>query len=183
MELDLALDIANINPSRHDPGDLLDPNLWKRTMLVWLEHVRDKSDLECPTLVRWAKEISLGLRFTDDATICELNGKWRQRREPTDVLSFAALEDVPVWMNDDCVELGDIVISLDTARRQSLEQEHSLKRELRWLASHGLLHLLGWDHQDVASLKAMLAYQEQLLDIVEPFDSQDVGTIRSKMDN
>ena len=166
MELDLALDITTINLSCRDPRDLLDPNLWNNTMLTWLEHVRGNSDLNCPTLVRSAKEITLGLRFTDDATICELNGSWRQRREPTDVLAFAALDDAPDWLDDKSVELGDIVISLDTARRQSLKQQHNLQRELQWLASHGLLHLLGWDHQDDASLKEMLMCQERLLDII-----------------
>lgn len=166
MKLDLALDISAINLSCHDPRDLLAPSLWDNTMFTWLEHIRRNSDLNCPTLVRSAKEISLGLRFTDDATIAELNGSWRQRREATDVLAFAALDDAPDWLDDDSVELGDIVISLDTARRQSLEQQHNLRRELQWLASHGLLHLLGWDHQDDDSLKAMLMCQERLLDIV-----------------
>jgi len=61
------------------------------------------------------------------------------------------------------LELGDIVISLDTAARQAPEHGHSLEQELLFLASHGLLHLLGWDHPDDASLAAMLARQERLL--------------------
>jgi probable rRNA maturation factor len=61
------------------------------------------------------------------------------------------------------LELGDIVISLDTAARQAPEHGHSLEQELLFLASHGLLHLVGWDHPDDASLAAMLARQEQLL--------------------
>ena len=61
------------------------------------------------------------------------------------------------------LELGDIVISLDTAARQAPEHGHSLEQELLFLASHGLLHLLGWDHPDDASLAAMLARQDLLL--------------------
>jgi probable rRNA maturation factor len=61
------------------------------------------------------------------------------------------------------LELGDIVISLDTAARQAPDHGHSLERELLFLASHGLLHLLGWDHPDEASLAAMLERQERLL--------------------
>ena len=61
------------------------------------------------------------------------------------------------------LELGDIVISLDTAARQAPDHGHSLERELLFLASHGLLHLLGWDHPDDASLAAMLERQERLL--------------------
>jgi len=61
------------------------------------------------------------------------------------------------------LELGDIVISLETAAHQAPEHGHSLEQELLFLASHGLLHLVGWDHPDDASLAAMLARQERLL--------------------
>ncbi len=57
------------------------------------------------------------------------------------------------------------MLSVETAEHQAEEQGHSLERELRWLVSHGLLHLLGWDHPDDQSLAAMLALQEHLLDI------------------
>ena len=79
------------------------------------------------------------------------------------MLSFAALDDAGEWMEGPSIELGDIVVSLETARRQAQEQGHSLQRELRWQVSHGLLHLLGWDHPDDDSLAAMLALQERLL--------------------
>ncbi|MFM8524545.1 MAG: rRNA maturation RNase YbeY [Cyanobacteriota bacterium] len=61
------------------------------------------------------------------------------------------------------LELGDIVISLDTAARQARDHGQSLVQELQFLASHGLLHLLGWDHPDAASLEAMLQRQDKLL--------------------
>jgi probable rRNA maturation factor len=72
------------------------------------------------------------------------------------------------------LELGDIVISVETAARQAPEHGHSLERELLFLASHGLLHLLGWDHPDEASLAAMLAQQEQLLAVTK----RDPGDFR-----
>jgi len=68
----------------------------------------------------------------------------------------------------DALELGDIVISLETAARQAPEHGHSLEQELLFLASHGLLHLVGWDHPDDASLAAMLARQERLLAAAGP---------------
>jgi probable rRNA maturation factor len=61
------------------------------------------------------------------------------------------------------IELGDIVISIPTAERQAPEHGHSLQQELLFLASHGLLHLLGWDHPDEASLAAMLSRQDALV--------------------
>ncbi|HHP7243270.1 MAG TPA: rRNA maturation RNase YbeY [Elainellaceae cyanobacterium] len=111
----------------------------------------------------------LSLRLTHDADIQTLNAQYRNIDTPTDVLAFAALEvDYP--QIDDVqafpVYLGDIVISLETAQRQADEQQHSLQVELAWLASHGLLHLLGWDHPDDESLSQMVSQQETLLAIV-----------------
>ena len=182
MELDLALDAAGVDLGGDDPADLLDPTLWDSTLRTWLDHVRGDADLSCPVVVRRAEEISLGLRFTDDTVIRELNGTWRQRQEPTDVLSFAALEDAPDWLESSSVELGDIVISLDTARRQAQEHQHSLQKELQWLASHGLLHLLGWDHPDEDSLAAMLECQERLLSTIGPTDGGNVRSHGSESD-
>ncbi|HJM80384.1 MAG TPA: rRNA maturation RNase YbeY, partial [Prochlorococcaceae cyanobacterium Fu_MAG_72] len=114
---------------------------------------------------RQSPVLSLGLQFTDDATITELNSSWRQRSEATDVLSFPALDNSFILPRDTCLELGDIVVSVPTAKRQAREQGHELGLELRWLVSHGLLHLLGWDHPSSESLKTMLSCQEQLLSI------------------
>ncbi|MEI6615968.1 MAG: rRNA maturation RNase YbeY, partial [Cyanobium sp. ELA507] len=112
--------------------------------------------------------------------ITALNGEWRQRPEPTDVLAFAAQEEgedgMPFhtlpepWPEgaETALELGDIVISLETAARQAEDHHHSLAEELLFLASHGLLHLLGWDHPDEASLAVMLAWQDKLMASVLP---------------
>lgn len=109
----------------------------------------------------------LSLRLTSDAEIQALNAQFRQQDRPTDVLSFAAMEvDFPQIEDnstDPAIYLGDIIISVDTADRQAPEHGYSLRKELAWLASHGLLHLLGWDHPDEASLLLMLDRQESLL--------------------
>jgi probable rRNA maturation factor len=115
---------------------------------------------------------SLGLQLCDDPTIAGLNEAWRGQAGPTDVLAFAAQEEAvplpggPLELEPGALgplELGDIVISLETAARQAREHDHPLDRELRFLASHGLLHLLGWDHPDEESLAAMLELQDRLL--------------------
>ncbi len=163
MELDLALDWEGVALQPTDSTDLLDETAWLQQLECWLNSICGDENLNCPSLVRSAEELSLGLRFTDDTNIADLNSAWRQKTSPTDVLSFAALDDAGEWMEGPSIELGDIVVSLETARRQAQEQGHSLQRELRWLVSHGLLHLLGWDHPDEDSLAAMLALQERLL--------------------
>ena len=75
------------------------------------------------------------------------------------------IDETSFCVSHECIELGDIVISVPTAIRQARENNIDLFRELRWLATHGLLHLLGWDHSDEESLNNMLLNQEQLLDL------------------
>ena len=164
MELDLSLDASGVDIDGPHDGSLLSNATWAPVLLQWIEHVRSNPDLSCPSVVRLAPEVSLGLRFTDDAEIAELNSQWRQKSGPTDVLSFAALDDTPDWLEGEAVELGDIIVSVDTAQRQAQNHNHSLGYELHWLISHGLLHLLGWDHPDERRLSGMLALQERLLD-------------------
>ncbi|MEB3217842.1 MAG: rRNA maturation RNase YbeY [Nostocales cyanobacterium 94392] len=109
----------------------------------------------------------IGLRLTDDSEIQTLNSQYRDQDKPTDVLAFAALEvDLPQIRETDDSEplyLGDIIVSVDTAQKQAIEQGHSLITELAWLTSHGLLHLIGWDHPDEESLQRMMQKQVMLL--------------------
>ncbi|WP_411872470.1 rRNA maturation RNase YbeY [Vulcanococcus limneticus] len=192
---------------------------WQDLLEGWLSQLA--ADL--PAELR-AGTYSLGLLLTDDASIAALNNTWRHRNEPTDVLSFAALESdleaglslpLPAGLVEEAgrfeddsesddpegedpegedpegddvegndldtepfldrepglawessgepLELGDIVISLESAARQAAAAGTSLEAELQFLASHGLLHLLGWDHPDEASLATMLSRQEALI--------------------
>ncbi|MCP9858739.1 MULTISPECIES: rRNA maturation RNase YbeY [unclassified Cyanobium] len=148
------------------PGSpLVDPalaeTLWGNHLGAWLAQLGP----ELPAQLR-APGYSLGLQLCDDATIAGLNQTWRHRSGPTDVLAFAAQEEAPPALEgcgEAWLELGDIVISLDTAQRQAHDAGHGLAEELLFLASHGLLHLLGWDHPDGASLAAMLERQTALL--------------------
>ncbi|MEB3259494.1 MAG: rRNA maturation RNase YbeY [Cyanobacteriota bacterium] len=146
---------------------------------VWLDHLGAWLQALTPRLAPHlaASRYSLGLTFCDDDEISRLNRDWRGLDGPTDVLAFA-IQDDPIpgpprtpedlrdalgATEDVALELGDIVISTPTAERQAVAEGHSLSRELLVLASHGLLHLLGWDHPDDPSLAAMLALQEELL--------------------
>ncbi|MEL7039293.1 MAG: rRNA maturation RNase YbeY [Cyanobacteria bacterium J06592_8] len=114
----------------------------------------------------------LSLRLTDNTEITQLNYQYRSIDIPTDVLAFATLElgcpQIPVSevLASDSLYLGDIVISVETAVRQAQQQGHSLTIELGWLAAHGFLHLLGWDHQDRQTLIEMLDRQEIMLNTV-----------------
>ena len=131
---------------------------WQRWLEVWLTSL----DGDLPK----SDTYELTLRLTDDSEIQALNSQYRQQNKPTDVLAFAALEaEMPIFQPEEPepLYLGDIIISVETAARQAQQNNHSLTIELAWLASHGLLHLLGWDHPDDVRLEEMLAQQANLL--------------------
>ena len=86
-------------------------------------------------LDRVVGEVSIA--FVDDEAMTSLNRKFRRKNKTTDVLTFPG---------DDRF-LGDIVISVDQARRQAADEKHSLATEVRYLILHGILHALGYDHE------------------------------------
>ncbi len=94
--------------------------------------------------------------------IREINREYRNIDRETDVISFA-LEDEKSFNRTDIRVLGDIYISIDKARSQALEYGHSFKRELYFLAVHGFLHLLGYDHMKKEDEDVMFKKQEEVL--------------------
>jgi len=141
---------------------------WETWFQDWLKSLSQiEQEEQIPLNLDQAYELSL--RLTDDTEIQTLNAQYRQIDKPTDVLAFAALEvDSPQIeeMRSLPLYLGDIVISVETAQQQAAQQGHDLSYELAWLAAHGLLHLLGWDHPDDDRLMRMLSQQEALLQVV-----------------
>ncbi|MBO9997560.1 MAG: rRNA maturation RNase YbeY [Cyanobacteria bacterium SID2] len=142
------------------PKTTADEVTWQRWFDRWFD---DFSSDELPSVT----EYELSVRLTDDEEIQFFNRQYRHKDQPTDVLAFAALEvDCPQSIDESPLYLGDIVISVETARQQAQQQNHSLECELAWLAAHGLLHLLGWDHPDEEHLKAMLDRQAKMLHLI-----------------
>lgn len=98
--------------------------------------------------------------FVDDEYIQKLNRDYRKIDRITDVISFALCDDPDNPFDD---ELGDIFICLDQAYRQAAEYEHTIEREVAFLAVHGYLHLCGYDHITKEDEEIMFAKQEQML--------------------
>lgn len=160
MEVEVSVQDSRIDESLELQTDFSTP--WETWFECWMEDLKSQLPV--------ANTYELSLRLTNDAQIRVLNSQYRQQDKPTDVLAFAALEvDFP--MSEEMrshlpLYLGDIVISVDTANRQATQQGHPLQTELAWLATHGLLHLLGWDHPDEISLLQMLERQAVLLQLI-----------------
>jgi probable rRNA maturation factor len=138
-------------------------------------------DISRALVRRWAERMlasldlssaELSVAITDDSEIRELNKVFRHRDKATDVLAFAMREGQPVGATSPPSErrtkkrerelLGDVVVSVETARRQAKEHRRRLDAEIRMLLAHGLLHLVGYDHQTDRQEAAMNAATEKL---------------------
>ena len=108
----------------------------------WIPEVEQAAAFWLSCLDQDSSELSILL--TGDDEIHQLNQIYRQRDRPTDVLSFSQREGE--FPGPEAV-LGDVVISIETAERQAAERGHSLRAEILELLAHGLLHLLGFDHE------------------------------------
>jgi len=135
--------------------------------------------LRAPWLRRIARQVllaegvgptELGVVIADDATVRELNRRFLGIDEPTDVLSFGLgaqggrLFALPPG---EAASLGEVIISCPTAVRQAEEQGHSVQAEVAHLLVHGILHLLGYDHQGAEDERLMRRREEALLAAVQ----------------
>jgi len=133
------------------------------------------------------KNTMLELTFVSSDEMCKFNFHHRQKNEPTDVLSFpmipmnSHISKANMSLSEESVVrvsptkrrdlgqhpiLGDIIICVDVAEEQAKEYNHSLERELAFLAVHGILHILGYDHDNPESEEKMLQAQKEVLEKV-----------------
>lgn len=128
----------------------------------------NKGDLFLPV-----KQAEASIMLADDAAVRELNKTYRGIDKPTNVLSFAALDDEDEPIVDPLL-LGDIIAAFETTKREAEEQGCSVADHLFHLIVHGVLHLIGYDHIDEAGAEEMETLEIQILaanNIENPYDS------------
>jgi probable rRNA maturation factor len=154
-------------------------------MGVYIENLQDKVDIkdEINKLInksieiimeneKFADEYNIDVMIVDNEKIREINSEYRDIDKPTDVLSFpivdmydgeikSSLGDID--KDEGAIILGDIIISIEKAMEQALEYGHSLEREMIFLLTHGVYHLLGYDHDNEEREKKMLEKQNTVL--------------------
>ena len=108
------------------------------------------------------KDVILSCSITDDTDIHQINKKYRNIDRPTDVISFA-YNDYDEGDDEPFIDLGEIIISLDTAFKQASEFNHPVEREITFLFIHGFLHLNGYDHIEQKQAKEIFSLQNDLL--------------------
>lgn len=135
------------------------------------ELVKDEWYQQIDDLLSFAKEqerieedAELSVTFVDKHEIQKINRMYRDKDKVTDVISFALEEDEPEIIGLDIPRvLGDIIICTDVAEEQANAYGHSFERELGFLALHGFLHLLGYDHMNEEDEKEMFGRQDTIL--------------------
>lgn len=114
-----------------------------------------------------SENTELSVTFVNNQRIHEINKEYRKIDRPTDVISFAMEElgegEIPITNADMPRILGDIIISIEKTREQAEEYGHSFTRELGFLAVHGFLHLLGYDHETEEDETKMFSKQKDIL--------------------
>lgn len=113
------------------------------------------------------KTLSFDILFVDDVKIREINREYRDKDKATDVITFALFADddfKPVLDGD--INLGEILISVDTARKQSKDGDNAFCDEILTLICHGILHLFGFDHQTEEDYNFIVGIQNRVLQAV-----------------
>lgn len=126
----------------------------------------------CLERVEFGERCEIGITLVDNEEIREINREYRSKDVPTDVLSFPMVEmeegqilsgEGDLDLDEGLLLLGDIVLSLERAEEQAAEYGHSFEREAAFLTAHGMLHLLGFDHETQEQEKVMFQIQEEVL--------------------
>lgn len=108
---------------------------------------------------------NFGLTFCTDSEIHEINKEYRKIDKPTDVITFALFFDDDIkTVIENTAELGDIIISTDTAERQAGENNLTTEQEITVLITHGILHLLGFDHKTEEDYNFVVDIQKKVFD-------------------
>jgi probable rRNA maturation factor len=125
----------------------------------------NKAIKEAIRLSGGSEEAEVSLMVVDDQRIHKLNQEYRGVDRPTDVLSFALQEEMEEEPDSEFEDemLGDIIISAERAREQAEEYGHSFEREMVYLAVHGTLHLLGFDHEEEKDKQEMRSKEEEVM--------------------
>jgi probable rRNA maturation factor len=121
-----------------------------------------------------ASATETAILFTDDETIAALNAEWRGKPTPTNVLSFPAPDDLPIPKGE-LRPLGDIVLASGVVAREAEAQGKLLPDHVTHLIIHGVLHLLGYDHEDEAEATEMERLEASILKglgISNPYERQ-----------
>ena len=149
------------DPSRAPLIDIAVPCVgWRRALPDVEKHARQAAQAALAQGGKRLLAAELSLVLADDAAVAALNERWRGRSGPTNVLAFASEERA---MPPAPLLLGDVVLAYETVAREAREQRKTLSDHLRHLVIHGVLHLLGYDHESARPARRMEMLETRIL--------------------
>ncbi|WP_051908768.1 rRNA maturation RNase YbeY [Candidatus Odyssella acanthamoebae] len=143
---------------------LIDETSWNLSGIEWYNHISQLSQIVLSGF-EWDRPVEVNIKLTNDAEVQILNRQFRHKDKPTNVLSFPVLtdEDIQFLPADFPLMLGDIALAFETITREAIEQKKSLNHHVSHLVVHGLLHLLGYDHETDLEAEEMEALEIEIL--------------------
>ena len=161
MKLNIIYDYEDISNSKYEDMIKENENDIKRCIEECLKEEKIQTN----------NTIEIYIRYTDNENIRQINNEYRNIDKPTDVLSFPMYEKEQLSeLMDETIEfktLGDIIISTEKVEEQSIEYGHAFKRELIYLTTHAMFHLLGYDHIEEEDKKIMRPKEDKIMEILD----------------
>ncbi|MBM3468174.1 MAG: rRNA maturation RNase YbeY [Alphaproteobacteria bacterium] len=166
--------------SSYDIAVIVDKPCWKAPASQW-ETLIQPVVLETLRQSLWKSSAEINILLSDNVAVHELNKKFRGIDKPTNVLSFPSLEadEISSYRKEktkDTIILGDIVLAFETLQQESLEQNILFEHHVKHLIVHGVLHLLGYDHQkeeDAINMESLEVSILSTLNIPNPYKEHD----------
>jgi probable rRNA maturation factor len=157
---------------------IIDKPCWNKTLTKWEDFIRP-AVLETLSQAKWVHDAEINILLTDDAAIQELNKNFRGINKPTNVLAFPSLEPSEILslikkINvTESIVLGDVILAYETLMQEAIQQNKSFQDHLIHLVVHGVLHLLGFDHEKDENAAIMESLEIRILskfDIRNPYE-------------
>ncbi len=143
---------------------IIDAASWKAKTTDWEPYIAHLAQAVLDEF-DWPRPVEVNIKLTDNAEIQELNRQYRGKDKPTNVLSFPALDDISskLMPPDLPLILGDIALAYETIEQEAIDQNKVFDHHVSHLVVHGLLHLIGYDHETDAEAEAMESLEIDIL--------------------
>lgn len=143
---------------------IVDEEAWNLKEIDWELYISNLSQFVLSDF-EWDRSVELNVKLTNDAEIRQLNHQFRGKDKPTNVLSFPAMDEAGIHVLPEGfpVILGDIALALETIEREAVAQSKLFEHHVSHLVVHGILHLLGYDHETDSEAEEMEALEVDIL--------------------
>jgi len=153
----------------YSPWKVNEKDIIEKTKLMLKHYIKFLGSKSCLNGYKY-KSLTLDILFCDSAKTHELNRDYRDKNKPADIITFAIFaDDENKFIFDDDINLGEIIIALDKAEaltNSDVSLSKNREQELYFLISHGLMHLLGFDHRDEAEYNFIISEQKKALECI-----------------